>query len=101
MCNDISVNQEIVVELKKNLREIDARRCDEIDWKITIIATGNWSIQRDLLDLPSELCWLADNYTRMYKEKHRGRKVNWAFSQGNAEIAARFEKRYMLDVSNY
>lgn len=88
-------------ELKKKLKQIDAKKCDEIDWKITILASGHWSIQKDLLDLPTELKWVSENYIHLYKEKNRGRQVDWAFSQGNSEVLAKFDKKYVLDVTNY
>lgn len=44
MCTDMVVNQEIMKELKKKMKEIDTKKCDEIDWKITILTSGNWKI---------------------------------------------------------
>ncbi|KAL4456855.1 hypothetical protein ABPG74_014493 [Tetrahymena malaccensis] len=101
MCTDMVVNQETMNEIKKKMKEIDSRRCDEIDWKITILTSGHWTIQKDILDVPNELIWIADTYIKLYKEKHKGRKIDWAFSQGNAEISTKFDKKYTLDVTNY
>ncbi|KAL4508504.1 hypothetical protein ABPG72_003808 [Tetrahymena utriculariae] len=101
MCTDMVVNQETMNDIKKKMKEIDARKCDEIDWKITILTSGHWTIQKDILDVPNELIWIADTYIKLYKEKHKGRKIDWAFSQGNAEISTKFDKKYTLDVTNY
>lgn len=86
MCSDLSVNQETMLDLKRKMRDIDAAKCDFIEWKITILTSGHWQIEHDQIDIPAELTWISDNYVRLYKEKNKGRKINWAFSQGNAEV---------------
>ena len=52
MCTDIQVSQTNMSELKKQLFLIDENRCNEIDWKISVLASAHWQIQSEEVMVP-------------------------------------------------
>ncbi|EGR33897.1 hypothetical protein IMG5_032160 [Ichthyophthirius multifiliis] len=98
MCTDIQISQTIMAEIKKKMRDLDSSKCNEIDWKITVLANAHWQIQPETeVQIPQELKWICENYIKIYLDKHKGRNIKWAFSQGSAEIYGKFDKKYTLD----
>lgn len=108
MFNDIRVSKNLGVAYKDlvSKKSIDSKECVG-DLEPKILDTASWgSIFRNNNEsfiLPAELIPTEELFTRLYKERHNGRQLNWVWNRSKIEIKANISKPgkppYLFTVS--
>ena len=81
----------------------DARICFE-RIEVSVCTQGAWpSTNVTNIIVPNELEEVVDRFTNFYQERHVGRKLNFRWDKGTAEVVVRFSDKTekVLVVSTY
>ncbi|EGR33634.1 hypothetical protein IMG5_047430 [Ichthyophthirius multifiliis] len=98
MLKDINNSEEFHQEIKKQLSQY------QVELFANVLTTGSWPLQKiqDNCEIPEQLQDMVNKFKQIYKDKYKGRNINWLFSQGTAEISFKTQKeKYILIVSTY
>lgn len=103
MLQDIEVNKDLSADFKKSMANKENQGiADCISLKI--LNAGAWSRGRDKchVSFPTELDEIIPEIDEFYKNKHTGRKLNWAHNWSSAVIAFVNSKgKYELEISAF
>lgn len=107
MFNDIRVSKNLGVAYKDLVSKEQNDKEFVNDLEPKILDTASWgSIIRNNNEsfiLPSELILSEELFTKLYKERHNGRQLNWVWNRSKIEIKANISKPgkppYLFTVS--
>lgn len=105
MFNDIRISKNLGVIYKDLIADVNKDSVVELEPKI--LDTASWgSIFRNNNDsfiLPEELVLSEELFTKLYKERHNGRQLNWIWERSKIEVKANISKPgkppYLFTVS--
>jgi cullin 3 len=105
MFKDMKISIELMDEYKKKVI-LKNNEKETFDLNVKVLTPVNWPItqteQCDLSNCSSDLLQSCDSFKNFYLTKHSGRKLNWQFNMGNADIKMNgFEKKFEVNVSTY
>jgi len=70
-----------------------------VDLQVKVLTTGFWPTQPSVqCELPPEIAKACGIFKRFYLEQHTGRQLTWQTTMGNADLKARYDKHYQINV---
>jgi cullin 3 len=70
-----------------------------VDLQVKVLTTGYWPTQPSVqCELPPEIAKACGVFKRFYLEQHNGRQLTWQTTMGNADLKARYDKHYQINV---
>ena len=70
-----------------------------VDLHVKVLTTGYWPTQSCLqCELPPEIAKACAVFKRFYLEQHNGRQLTWQTGMGNADLNAKYDKKYIINV---
>ena len=71
-----------------------------IDLNVKVLTTGYWPTQpaKQCL-LPRQISKACEVFKRFYLDQHSGRQLTWQTTMGNADLKARYDRQYQINVS--
>jgi len=70
-----------------------------VDLQVKVLTTGYWPTQPSVqCELPPEIANACSIFKRFYLEQHTGRQLTWQTAMGNADLKARYDKHYQINV---
>jgi len=75
----------------------------KIDMNVYVLAYVNWpTFSSSTLTLNEDMADVTKKYEKFYTEKYSGRKLQWIYNQGNAQIKlVGFNKKYECTLTTY
>ncbi|KAI9687768.1 MAG: hypothetical protein M1822_001848 [Bathelium mastoideum] len=91
MFKDVELAREEMNSYKSILDERDAR--PSLDLNVNILSASAWPTYPDIpVIIPMDVSTAIESFTRHYKSKHGGRKLDWKHALAHCQIKASFAK---------
>ncbi|KAI9711752.1 MAG: hypothetical protein M1820_001897 [Bogoriella megaspora] len=91
MFKDIELAREEMNSYKSMLDERDEKPA--MDLSVNILSSAAWPTYPDIpVIIPPDIGGAVDKFTRHYKAKHGGRKLEWKHALAHCQVRARFDK---------
>ncbi|KAI9100405.1 Cullin [Phlyctochytrium arcticum] len=106
MFQDVTLSKDINDQFKEQMSRTHEKD-DLTDFHILVGSTASWPLHAPPsgFNIPSELLKTYDRFQNFYNHKYSGRRLNWLFHLGKAEIKSNYVKLgktpYTLIVTNY
>lgn len=81
MFHDVSLSTDIAAEFKAKSKIL----------VVTVLTATFWPAQSIPLDIPVRLSQELEKFNNFYLSKHTGRRLDWVYSMGNADLVCRFK----------
>jgi len=83
----------------KNMMRQSGSGSFSVDLQVKVLTTGYWPTQDKLqCELPPEIAKACGIFKRFYLDQHNGRTLTWQTTMGSADIKARYDKQYQINV---
>ncbi|KAI8912953.1 Cullin [Powellomyces hirtus] len=94
MFQDVALSKDLNDQFKEQTAR-SAEKSDLPDFQILVGGTGQWPLNATTtkFNIPDDLLKTYEKFQSFYQHKFSGRKLNWLFHLGRAEIRANFVKQ--------
>jgi len=73
-----------------------------VELQIKVLTTGYWPTQPTAqCRLPPEVERVCGAFRRFYLAQHNGRQLSWQLNMGSADVKARYDKVYQINMPTY
>ncbi|KND03333.1 uncharacterized protein SPPG_02377 [Spizellomyces punctatus DAOM BR117] len=106
MFQDVTLSKDINDQFREQMSRTHEKD-DLTDFHILVGGTASWPLHASPsgFNIPSELLKTYERFQNFYNHKYSGRKLNWLFHLGKAELKTNYVKLgkspYTLIVTNY
>mmetsp|Transcript_70308 Transcript_70308/g.187332 ORF Transcript_70308/g.187332 Transcript_70308/m.187332 type:complete len:620 (+) Transcript_70308:94-1953(+) len=101
MFKDVGTSKD-VQERFGQLQQLHERRESGqiVDLQIKVLTTGYWptTASSQVYRLPAEVEAVRGSFERFYLNQHNGRKLTWQLAQGSADVKAKYDKVYQINM---
>ncbi|KAJ3340603.1 hypothetical protein HDU93_006718 [Gonapodya sp. JEL0774] len=94
MFTDMATSKDLNNAFKAQ-QEQNHDQADVLDFSIMVLGTAHWPLQppNTGYTIPEDLIKTYDRFQRFYNQKHNGRKLNWLFNMGKADLRTNYMKQ--------
>ncbi|KAJ3014203.1 hypothetical protein HKX48_005293 [Thoreauomyces humboldtii] len=94
MFQDVALSKDLNDQFKEQTTRL-AEKSDLPDFQILVGGTGQWPLNATgtQFNIPDDLLKTYERFQNFYQHKFSGRKLNWLFHLGRAEIKANYVKQ--------
>mmetsp|Transcript_45047 Transcript_45047/g.107378 ORF Transcript_45047/g.107378 Transcript_45047/m.107378 type:complete len:745 (-) Transcript_45047:96-2330(-) len=98
MFKDINTSRDLQLAFRQH---VDKTETDAglLDLSVKVLTTGYWPTQPSApCQLPPVLDRACALFKRFYLAQHNGRQLTWQSNMGNADLKARYDKSYLINI---
>ncbi|KXS12601.1 Cullin-domain-containing protein [Gonapodya prolifera JEL478] len=94
MFSDMALSKDLNTAFRSQ-QEQNHDATDLLDFSIMVLGTAHWPLQppNTGYTIPEDLIKTYDRFQRFYNQKHNGRKLNWLFNMGKADLRTNYMKQ--------
>uniref|UniRef100_A0A7S0Z679 Cullin family profile domain-containing protein n=1 Tax=Hemiselmis tepida TaxID=464990 RepID=A0A7S0Z679_9CRYP len=105
MFKDINTSKTVQEQYRNHLAQAgsaDASTEGSVDLVAKVLTTGYWPTQQTVqCNMPQEIDRVCNVFKRFYLAQHNGRQLTWQVNMGNAEVTAKYDKPYRINMPTY
>ncbi|KAG8877126.1 hypothetical protein FRB97_003655 [Tulasnella sp. 331] len=103
MVTEVAVSKELTDDFRRSMGQHSGNE-SLIDFSIVVMGMNMWplTVHPSGFEIPKEILWTYERFSRFYGQRHQGRKLNWLWGQSKNELRTNFlNKPYILNCSSY
>mmetsp|Transcript_51346 Transcript_51346/g.125176 ORF Transcript_51346/g.125176 Transcript_51346/m.125176 type:complete len:748 (+) Transcript_51346:224-2467(+) len=102
MFKDINTSKTIQEQFRAHLQQSPDSDRGDVDLVAKVLTTGYWPTQPAVqCQLPHEIERVCEVFKRFYLAQHNGRQLTWQVNMGNADVKAKYDKTYQVNMPTY
>uniref|UniRef100_A0A7S0ECD9 Cullin family profile domain-containing protein n=1 Tax=Hanusia phi TaxID=3032 RepID=A0A7S0ECD9_9CRYP len=101
MFKDMHTSADLHQSFSRHLAQGDGNSLS-LDLQVKVLTTGFWPTQpMQQCRLPPEIDHACMVFQRFYLAQHNGRQLTWQTNMGNADLKAKYDKTYQINVPTF
>lgn len=102
MFKDINTSRTVQEQFRSHVHQSAEHADGSVDLVVKVLTTGYWPTQQAVqCQMPPEIDKVCNVFKRFYLAQHNGRQLTWQVNMGNADVNARFDRKYLVNMPTY
>jgi len=101
MFKDMGTSRDLQASFRQHAQHVEHSDLG-VELQVKVLTTGFWPTQAAAqCQLPPEIEHACNVFKRFYLAKHNGRQLTWQTNMGNADMKARYDRIYQVNMPSY